>query len=231
MAMNQRVGWWLCARGLSIGLTFIALLLLCSLSACADAGGTQISDNPPLSAPTVAPKGGTVPQSAVVLGGSMLAFNNKFQPIAQLDDGFGWTYRGPYGGLHTTAFAGDTGPDYDEVSTHRVFGIDNSRFDAPWTVTQAKTFCTSFIPADAKLTGATNLSFGKSLAQGFVQYYSSVSLANTLPPKDFVDAKGKALTPGTFFIYYNYPYNRPNNRVVDGCVLGTDESYMDALPV
>jgi len=163
----------------------------------------------------------------------MAAFNNKFSPVALLDSGYGWTYMGPLGKVHTVTYAGDFGPDYDETSPHRVFGIENdvSRFQAWWTVAQAKTYCASFAPADAKLTGTTAVTFDSTLADGFVQRYTSVSLANTLPAKDFVDAIGNAKTPGTFFIYYQYTYNGNKNPLVGTCILGTDESNMGSLPV
>jgi hypothetical protein len=181
---------------------------------------------------TPTPAGPVVAQNAVTLGGSMAAFNNKFSPIALLDYGNGWTYMGPLGKVHTVTYAGDDGPDYDETSPHRVFGIENdvSRFSTWWTIAQAKPYCASFTPADAKLAGTTTVYFDKSLAKGFVQHYTSVSLANTLPAKDFVDANGKARTPGTFFTYYNYIYNGNSNPLVDGCVLGTDERNLDSIP-
>jgi hypothetical protein len=210
------------------------LTLLGSLFACG-VGTTIDAPPPPIRTPLTTPtlSGSTVSKNAIALGGSMAAFNNKFSPIALLDYGNGWTYLGPLGKVHTVTYAGDFGIDYDETSPHRVFGIQNdvSRFSTWWTIAQAKPYCRSFAPADAKLTGTTTIALDSTLAQGFVQHYTSVSLANTLPAKDFVDAKGKAKTPGTFFIYYNYTYNGNNNPLVDDCVLGTDESNLNALPV
>jgi hypothetical protein len=226
--MRQRTGLFLTM------LTMLAMLAF--LSAC---GVTTIIDAPappirtPLTTPT--PSGPAVAQNALTLGGSMAAFNNKFSPIALLDYGNGWTYLGPLGKVHTVTYAGDDGMDYDETSPHRVFGIQNdiSRFGTAigWTIAQAKTFCASFAPADAKLTGTTTLYEPTHLASGFVQHYTSVSLANTLPTSDFVDANGKAKTPGTFFIDYGYMYDGPDKVYVDGCILGTNEHYMDGLPV
>lgn len=204
------------------------LLLVCGLSVygCADTGGTQTSGSVTYGSvtPTATPKGGTIPQTSAVLGGSVVAFDKKFGASNCCYEN-GWTYQGPYGQMWTGVYTGDSTTNVDESSKERVFGIENSGpllSDMNVTLSQAKTICGSFIPPDAKYQESTQVNT-HSLVQGFEFRYISASLANTLPASDFKDVNGKPTAPGTFYIFYDYGLGPTSS--IGWCRLGTDERF------
>lgn len=226
--MNQRVRWWQGARSTAIGLTFIAVLLLCSFSACADVGGIQGDGNTaPLAAPTATPKGPTIPQTSAVLGGSVFAFDKRFGANNCCYDN-GWTYQGAYSQMWTGVYIGSAGSltSVGERSTQRVVGIENAGpmvSDMSWTMGQAKAICGSFIPPDAKYQGSSQVNT-HSLIQGFELRYTSASLANTLPSNAFKDVNGKPTAPGMLYVFYDYGLARSTDTI-RWCRVGTDEHW------
>jgi hypothetical protein len=237
MAMNQDVRWRRCTRSASIELMFIALLLVCSLSACADARGTTASGaTPPATATTApaTPRGGIIPKSSAVLGGSVFAFNKKFGASNCCFEN-GWTYQGPYSQMWTGVYTG--GPNsltnVDERSTQRVVGIENGGVmyaEMSWTLAQAQSICGSFLPPDAKYHNTTLVLYEAVNVTGFEAHYTSVSLANTLPASAFTDAKGQPAPPGTFSIYYEYSFNGPNHNSINRCAMGTNIPWVEHQP-
>lgn len=237
--MNQRIGWWQRARGTYIGFMVIAVLMLCSLSACAIAGGKQAVSSSNTSNPSGMPSRPTIPQDAATLGGSVVAFHVKLSAKADLFQN-GWTYQGPYGEMWTGVVTGDMeaeaaggmGSSFDVMSTQRVQTIDNvgEFLGTTWTISQAQAICRSFLPSDAQDMGTTNeYDVSQTSVIGLVQHYVSASLANTLPVSAFKDEQGKQLTPGTFYIYYEFTpetiRDGSTNPLVDWCTLSTDENH------
>jgi hypothetical protein len=239
LAMNQYVRWRRDMRSASIGLMFISLLLICSLSACADAGGTTVSASgatPPATAstPTATPLGGIIPQTSAVLGGSVFAFDKKFGANNCCFEN-GWTYQGPYGKMWTGVYTG--GPDsmttMDESSTQRVVGVEDGGAmyaEMSWKLTQAQSICGSFLPPDAKYHNTTFVLYDAVNVTGIEAHYTSVSLANTLPATAFTDAKGQLVPQGTFSIYYEYSFNGPDHNSINRCTMGTDEQWVEHQP-
>ncbi len=212
------------------------LTLVCSLSACADARGTQASGTPTTltrtvstTAPTTTPSGPIIPQTSAILGGSVIAFDKEFGSKNCCYDN-GWTYQGPYGKMWTGVDTGNNIWNVDETSSERVLGVENSGpliSDMNVTFSQAKTICGSFIPPDAKYQESTQVNT-HSLVQGFEFRYTSASLANTLPSNAFKDVDGKPTAPGTFYIFYDYGLAGPTSAI-DWCRLGTDERFAQQL--
>lgn len=237
--MNQYVRWRRDMRSASIELMFIALLLICSLSACADAGGTTPSASSatppaPASTPTATPRGGIIPQTSAVLGGSAFAFDKKFGANNCCFEN-GWTYQGPYGQMWTGVYTGsiDSLKNVDESSTQRVVGIENGGVmyaEMSWKLTQAQSICGSFLPPDAKYHNTTLVLYDAVNVTGIEAHYTSVSLANTLPASAFTDAKGQLAPQGTFSIYYEYSFNGPNHNSINRCTMGTDEQWVEHQP-
>jgi hypothetical protein len=219
-------------------LTILALLtmstLLGSLSACA--ADTAIYSSPPnitITTPvtTPTPSVPTIAQSAVTLGGSVVAFDKKFGANNCCFEN-GWDYKGPYGQMWTGVYIGspDSLRNVDERSPQRVVGIENGGAmyaEMSWTLTQAKTICGSFLPPDAKYHSTTLVRYEAVNVTGFEAHYTSVSLANTLPASAFTDAKGQPTPPGTFSIYYEYSFNGPNHNSINRCTMGTDEQWVE----
>lgn len=207
-------------------LTILTMLaLLGTLSACSQ--GEHLTAIYPTAAPLKQPN---IPQSATTLGGSVVAFDTKFGASNCCFEN-GWTHQGPYGQLWTGVYTGSPNSvrNVDERSSQRVVGIENGGAmyaEMSWTVTQAKTICGSFLPPDAKFNTTTLVRYESVNVTGIEAHYTSVSLANTLPPSAFTDAKGQSTPPGTFYVYYEYSFNGPNHDSINRCTIGTDEEWV-----
>jgi hypothetical protein len=219
------------ARRRRIALALTALVAVWGVAGCADTGDTQALSTPTARAPaaTSTPTKPTIPQNAVLLGGSVFAFDKKFG-ASNCCYRNGWDYQGPYGTMWTGVDTTHTvAINVDESSTDRVIAVENGgNLDGLLNVTlaQGKAICGSFLPADAKLHTTTTVYLG-NLADGLEDQYTSTLLANTLPPDDFADKNGKAMPPGTFSIFYNYSYSGSSSAPLVGqCTLATDESLL-----
>lgn len=213
--MRQRSGLFLAVLAV--------LSLLIGLCACATDTATQTSV-PPADATAVTIPTPAVPiiaQNAITLGGSVVAFDNKFGAGNCCFEN-GWTYQGPFGQQIWTGVNTDhtIASNVDEGSTQRVIDIENSGpqlSDMNLTLAQAKSLCGGFMPADAKLQHTITASWGTELL------YTSTLLANTLPASAFVYKDGVVAPAGTIFMYYEDSLSGPNNTI-GHCGLATDES-------
>lgn len=188
-----------------------------------------------ISVPTDTPPPG-IPQATAILGGSVFAFDKRFGATNCCFEN-GWTYQGPYGQIWTridmeqTDFGAPT-KNMDESSLARVIGILNAGvggYGAGWTMAQAKAICESFLPPDAKYQTSAYVASGATVI-GIALYYTSASLANTLPPRDFThtDTHGnnRLASLGAFYVFYGYgkySFNDPASTTVDQCRVGTNE--------
>ena len=212
--MRQRTGLFLTVLTMLIMTTILG-----TLSAC---GAGDSTARPSLtSAPTSTPSEPTIAQNALTLGGSVVAFDNKFGAGNCCFEN-GWTYQGSFGQQMWTGVNTDhtVASNVDEGSPQRVIDIENSGpqlSDMHLTLAQAKTLCGGFLPAGAKLQHSITASWGTELL------YSSTLLANTLPASAFVYKDGAAAPAGTIFMYYEDSLSGPTNTI-GHCGLATDES-------
>ena len=190
-------------------------------------GGEDIVINaPPDIPPTRSPN---IPRMSVTLGGSVFAFDNTFG-VYTCCDHQGWDYQGPYGPMWTGVYTGEVDMmvhTFNASSSRRVVGIVNSSpIDIPtdWTIEEAKAICGRFLPPDAKYQTTNNV--GENGLAGIEDYYTSVSLANTVPSSYFTDWTGKPATLGTFYVVYRYyRIAGPNAPTIGQCRVGTDENW------
>ncbi len=192
-------------------LSIVCIALL--LSACSKS--TLNAPSQTTSVPTAPPKP-VINLSLAVLGGSIHAFDQKFGANTCCYRN-GWTPpHGPY-----VAVEDDTYNDMtlDETSLHRVALIEiQPPLDGPtavWSASSVTSICTAYLPPDATYQG----SFEETLAdmtKGGVMVYDSPLLANSLPPKDFIDRNGQPGKPGTLYVYFDY---LPDANHIGSCFL------------
>ena len=208
---------------------------------CGSWGDIVISaplDIPPTKSPNI-------PHTSATLGGSVFAFDNQFGVYHCCDHG-GWDYQGPHGplwvGVYTGAKSGYNGTSgwygtsgttiRTASSSQRVVGIVNTgALDVPteWTVGEAQAICRRFLPPDAQYEATTTMRGHDQV--GIEDFYTSVSLANTVLPTYFKDWNGQPATPGTFYIVYKYfRISGPNAPTIGMCRVGTDEHWTQNLP-
>lgn len=206
-------------------------------------GGEDIVISAPLDIPPT--KSPNIPRTSATLGGSVFAFDNQFG-VYHCCDHSGWDYQGPYGplwvGVYTGAKSGYSGyngwygssamTSWTASSSQRVVGIVNTgALDVPteWTVGEAQAICRRFLPPDAQYEATTTM---RGHDQGGLEdFYTSVSLANTVLPTYFKDWTGQPATPGAFYIVYNYfRIAGPNAPTIGMCRVGTDEQWTQNLP-
>ncbi len=182
-----------------------------------------------------------IPQDLATLGGSVFAFHDKLGANGRLFEN-GWIYQGPHGRMWTGVDTGDDmmtdmGGAFEATSTRRVLCIFHvgQFLHTAWTVSQAQAICRSFLPPDAQLMDTADVyDVSQSYLIGLEQHYFSASLANTLPAGVFKDVNGNLLTPGRFYIYYEFEFTPEMIRTlrresitsqVDVCTLSTDETH------
>lgn len=224
-AYVRRLTTVLCALLILVGVTSVGYA---TDSTTGSASGTPSSAT---RVPAATPKP-AVAENAAVLGGAVYAFDSKFGS-SNCCYRNGWDSQGPYGVVWTGVwYDGSVGGAVDEQSKDRVTTIsitDQDDTPAYWTVSQADTICTPYLPPDARYKGTSAVKDIGGDVKGTEKRYTSVLLANTLPASDFTDVNGHAVSPGTFYVYYSAQYNDSPTMLVGWCILSTDEQQAQEL--
>ena len=74
----------------------------------------------------------------------------------------------------------------------------------PWTASFANTYCSSFLPSDAKYERSVNHPASSSQFASTDKIYYSAALAQEFAAEDFSDGSGDGVQPGLFDVNYLY---------------------------
>lgn len=223
-------------------LLLVLLLCVCGLSACGDllqssSGGNNTSGNQSSIQLTLAPNPTSTPAVAAtataaaratatitnagpaILGASVDAFIARFgQPDARSTDG-------------TPHFKACSNSNVDQIILSQV-SIESdtgpitsitAQACVPWTSSFATTYCSSFLPSDAKFEKSIQHPASSGQAASLDKIYYSPSLAQEFAAEDFNDGSGDNVQPGSFDV--NYLYTSDTSHV-DSCQLelGTQQA-------
>jgi len=239
--MNNQFREWYRTRTRNVelslwcGALLIALLLCVGIATCGESA-TQPSQTQnttsqqATTAPTQQPATPTsISENTAVLGGSVLAFDNKMGANNCCHDN-GWDTNTMWVGVYTAEDGSRWYQAVGEQSHERVVGIRLHPYNANinqagtpvWDMPTAKKTCNAYLPSDAVFQKSyQHISF--DIVDGIINEYYSPLLAQTLPSKDFTDANNHPEKPGLFFVYFNYA--RPGHPgPIDFCTLSTDAS-------
>lgn len=210
-------------RGMEyVSLLFVLLLCVCGLSACGDLlqGNSESSNSSnqstiqltlapnPTSTPAVAATSTAVANATAtitnagpaILGASLDAFIAKFgQPNARSADStphFKACNNSSIDQivLSETSIESDTGP----ITTI------TAQACTPWTSSFATTYCSSFLPADAKFEKSVQHPASSGQPASIDKIYYSQSLAQEFAAEDFNDGSGNNVQPGLLDVNYLY---------------------------
>jgi hypothetical protein len=169
-----------------------------------------------------------IAENDAVLGGRIVAFNNKFGDNNCCHNN-GWDTNTMWVGVYTAEDGGGWYQAVGKQSHERVVGIyinpynsSGSSLDAFWPGLQAaKKVCDAYLPPGAKFQ-TTYQYVSTGVVIGTVNEYYSPLLARALPGSDFTDVNGHLEKPGLFFVFFSNHASAPSQ--IDHCVLGTDRS-------
>ena len=170
----------------------------------------------------------SIAQSKAVLGGSVFAFNDKFEENNCCNRN-GWDTNTMWVGIYTAEDGSRWYQAVGEQSHERVVGIYMKPYNTNinqtgtpvWDMPTARRVCDAYLPPGAKLQ-TTYQYMSTGVVIGTVNEYYSPLLARALPGSDFTDANGHLEKPGLFFVFFSSHASAPSQ--VDHCVLGTDRS-------
>lgn len=83
----------------------------------------------------------------------------------------------------------------------------------PWTTSFATTYCTSFLPPDAKYERSVNRPASSSQFASIDKIYYSATLAQEFAAEDFSDGSGDGVQPGLFDVNYLYANNTDMSHI------------------
>lgn len=173
----------------------------------------------PKSKPKPTATSDTIPATSAVLGGEIVAFDNKIGSNNCCQDN-GWSD----GNTQVDVYGVTSGPRWYQVggerSAERVSGIHLQLYNnGTWaTISDAQKAIAPYLPPDAHLV--------QSFSNGEYEYKSAM-LTHTLPASAFIDANSRPETPGLFFAYYHQIGSNP----VDYCELATDRGFQNEVPL
>lgn len=229
-------------RGIGyFSLLFVLLLCVCGLSACGDllqsnSGGNNTGNQStiqltlapnPTSTPAVAATSTAAANATAtitnagpaVLGASIDAFIAKFgQPDARSTDS-------------TPHFKACNNSSVDQIVLSQV-SIESdtgpittitAQACTPWISSFATTYCSSFLPSDAKYEKSVQHPASSGQPASIDKIYYSQSLAQEFAAEDFSDGSGNGVQPGLFDVNYLYASDTSH---IGGCqlALGTQQS-------
>jgi len=95
----------------------------------------------------------------------------------------------------------------------------------PWTVSQAKTNCSAFFPADAVYKRTVQIPGPPNSFPSVDKIYYSATLAHEFAADVFTDANGNPVQPGLFDVNYLYISNTDLSHI-DSCdvIVGTQQT-------
>jgi hypothetical protein len=195
------------SRAAQIGLGCAALIALCACGSTTNAGVTATSTH---AARTATPKPSSGP---AVLGGSGQAFIDRYGPLtSQSDLSAGDLHFRQYPGVALDFLIVDLGKRLADTpgDNNAASIVVAAPPDQKWTMTEARTQCGAFLPADAKMGQSVPVPAGHA-----VDYiYHSDTLAHVFAAAAFQDAQQNSVPPGTFDVLYLYASANATDQIV-----------------
>ena len=214
---------------LSLGFgLLIVMLLLCSCGSTGTSStvsptptkqSTGITPTPTKQSTEITPsptKQSTSTTPTTILGGSLNAFIAKYgQPNNHSGDG-------------NPRFERCKNSDVDQVALSQVSLesrsgpimsiLINSCPPTPWSVSQANTVCSAFLPSDAKYQRSVQVPGNSDQSPSVDKIYFSAKLAHTFAADNFTDNNGALVQPGLLDVNYFYVSNSDTSHM-NGCDL------------
>jgi len=184
-------------------------MVLCAVILLGIMGAGCAADASTSAGATATPKPSSGP---AVLGGSGQAFIDRYGPLtSQSDASAGDLHFLQYPGVALDFLIVDLGKRLADTpgDNNAASIVVAAPPDQKWTMSEARTQCGAFLPADAKMAQSVPVPAGHA-----VDYiYHSDTLAHVFAASAFQDAHQNSVPPGTFDVLYLYASANATDQV------------------